>query len=111
TSERPAAVARPGMDRSADGPGRVLARPGSQTRAPASGYHGRNAPPRNATLIQVPLRSSKWADAWPRGRRPSPSAEGKPMPIVTVGQENNADIDIYYEDHGAGLPVVLIHGY
>ena len=33
------------------------------------------------------------------------------MPTVTVGQENNADIDIYYEDHGAGLPVVLIHGY
>jgi non-heme chloroperoxidase len=33
------------------------------------------------------------------------------MPAVTVGQENNADIDIYYEDHGAGPPVVLIHGY
>ena len=33
------------------------------------------------------------------------------MPTVTVGQENNADIDIYYEDHGAGRPVVLIHGY
>jgi non-heme chloroperoxidase len=33
------------------------------------------------------------------------------MPTVTVGQENNADIEIYYEDHGAGLPVVLIHGY
>src|SRR5437660_2340636 len=33
------------------------------------------------------------------------------MPAVTVGQENNADIKIYYEDHGAGPPVVLIHGY
>ena len=33
------------------------------------------------------------------------------MPTVTVGQENNAGIEIYYEDHGAGLPVVLIHGY
>src|ERR1700742_3817846 len=33
------------------------------------------------------------------------------MPIVTVGRENNADIEIYYEDRGAGLPVVLIHGY
>lgn len=33
------------------------------------------------------------------------------MPAVTVGQENRADIEIYYEDHGAGQPVVLIHGY
>jgi non-heme chloroperoxidase len=33
------------------------------------------------------------------------------MPTVTVGQENGADIDIHYEDHGAGQPVVLIHGY
>jgi non-heme chloroperoxidase len=33
------------------------------------------------------------------------------MPTVTVGKENSADIEIYYEDHGAGRPVVLIHGY
>jgi pimeloyl-ACP methyl ester carboxylesterase len=33
------------------------------------------------------------------------------MPTVTVRQENSADIGIYYEDHGAGPPVVLIHGY
>jgi non-heme chloroperoxidase len=33
------------------------------------------------------------------------------MPTVTVGQENNTAIEIYYEDHGAGQPVVLIHGY
>jgi non-heme chloroperoxidase len=33
------------------------------------------------------------------------------MPAVTVGRENNADIEIYYEDHGVGQPVVLIHGY
>jgi non-heme chloroperoxidase len=33
------------------------------------------------------------------------------MPKVTVGRENTGDIDIYYEDHGAGQPVVLIHGY
>ena len=33
------------------------------------------------------------------------------MPAVTVGRENSADIEIYYEDHGAGQPVVLIHGY
>jgi len=33
------------------------------------------------------------------------------MSKVTVGGENSGDIDIYYEDHGAGQPVVLIHGY
>jgi non-heme chloroperoxidase len=33
------------------------------------------------------------------------------MPYVTVGAENGADIEIYYEDHGTGQPVVLIHGY
>ena len=33
------------------------------------------------------------------------------MPTVTVGRENSGDIVIYYEDHGAGRPVVLIHGY
>jgi hypothetical protein len=32
------------------------------------------------------------------------------MPTVTVGQENSSDIELYYEDHGAGQPVVLIHG-
>ncbi len=33
------------------------------------------------------------------------------MPYVTVGQENSAAIQIYYEDHGSGPPVVLVHGY
>jgi non-heme chloroperoxidase len=33
------------------------------------------------------------------------------MPFVTVGSENGAGIEIYYEDHGVGQPVVLIHGY
>ncbi|GAA4576823.1 alpha/beta fold hydrolase [Planotetraspora kaengkrachanensis] len=33
------------------------------------------------------------------------------MPKVVVGQENGSDIEIYYEDNGTGVPVVLIHGY
>jgi non-heme chloroperoxidase len=33
------------------------------------------------------------------------------MPYITVGQENSAAIQIYYEDHGLGAPVVLVHGY
>ena len=33
------------------------------------------------------------------------------MPFITVGAENSAPIDLYYEDHGSGQPVVLIHGF
>lgn len=33
------------------------------------------------------------------------------MPTVVVGQENSAAVELYYEDHGSGQPVVLIHGY
>jgi non-heme chloroperoxidase len=33
------------------------------------------------------------------------------MPHFTVGKENSANIDLYYEDHGSGQPVILIHGY
>jgi len=33
------------------------------------------------------------------------------MAFITVGQENSTDIELYYEDHGSGQPVVLIHGY
>lgn len=33
------------------------------------------------------------------------------MPYITVGKENSAPIDLFYEDHGTGTPVVLIHGY
>jgi len=33
------------------------------------------------------------------------------MPYITVGKENSGNIELYYEDHGSGQPVVLIHGY
>ena len=33
------------------------------------------------------------------------------MPHFEVGKENSTSITLYYEDHGAGQPVVLIHGY
>lgn len=31
--------------------------------------------------------------------------------FINVGQENSTPIDLYYEDHGSGKPVILIHGY
>src|ERR1700744_5716866 len=33
------------------------------------------------------------------------------MPHCAVGKENSSNIELYYEDHGQGQPVVLIHGY
>lgn len=33
------------------------------------------------------------------------------MPYITVGRENSGPIQLYYDDHGDGRPVVLIHGY
>ncbi len=33
------------------------------------------------------------------------------MPFICVGVENATDIDLYYEDHGSGQPIVLIDGF
>ncbi|PSH03774.1 MAG: alpha/beta hydrolase [Acidobacteria bacterium] len=33
------------------------------------------------------------------------------MPFISVGEENSGKIDLYYEDHGKGKPVILIHGW
>ena len=33
------------------------------------------------------------------------------MPRINVGTENGRPIELHYEDHGSGRPVVLIHGY
>jgi len=33
------------------------------------------------------------------------------MPYISVGKENSGNLDLYYEDHGSGEPIVLIHGY
>jgi len=33
------------------------------------------------------------------------------MATITVGKENSTPIELYYEDHGSGSPVVLIHGW
>jgi non-heme chloroperoxidase len=33
------------------------------------------------------------------------------MPHLTVGKENSVNIDVYFEDHGTGKPVILVHGW
>jgi non-heme chloroperoxidase len=40
-----------------------------------------------------------------------PEPRSATMGTITVGKENSSSIDLYYEDHGAGAPVVLIHGW
>src|ERR1700732_5364476 len=37
--------------------------------------------------------------------------ESSPMGVIKVGQENSTPIEIYYEYHGSGPPVLLIHGW
>ncbi|MGC4005945.1 MAG: alpha/beta hydrolase [Pirellulales bacterium] len=33
------------------------------------------------------------------------------MPKFEVGRENSGAVELYYEDHGSGKPVLLIHGF
>ena len=33
------------------------------------------------------------------------------MAYMTVAKENSTAIELFYEDHGSGDPVILIHGY
>jgi len=48
-------------------------------------------------------------------RRPFPSGQWfgsvARMSYTTVSKENSTDIHLYYEDHGKGDAVILIHGY
>jgi non-heme chloroperoxidase len=61
-----------------------------------SGLGAASAEPNRMDALQVKSRITKESDA---------------MSSVNVGQENSTPIDLYYEDHGSGLPVVLIHGW
>jgi non-heme chloroperoxidase len=33
------------------------------------------------------------------------------MPYIAVGEETSSNVELHYEDHGEGQPVILIHGY
>jgi non-heme chloroperoxidase len=50
-----------------------------------------------------------------RGFTPRLAATANPrdhrMGTITVGQENSTPVELYYEDHGSGPPVILIHGW
>jgi non-heme chloroperoxidase len=38
-------------------------------------------------------------------------SEGTVMPYLAVGQDGAGAVDLYFEDRGAGAPVVLVHAY
>jgi len=46
-------------------------------------------------------------------QEPRPNSRSAPMDSnrIRVGKENSTNIELYYEDHGSGSPVVLIHGW
>src|SRR5881628_346090 len=64
-----------------------------------------------AAGVAAPLLSalpSTAAAESPLFQNPGGSATGN---RIRVGQENSTPIELYYEDHGSGSPVVLIHGW
>src|SRR5256712_3683738 len=46
-------------------------------------------------------------------QEPRPTSRSSPVDSdrIRVGKENSTNIELYYEDHGSGSPVVLIHGW
>src|SRR6266576_5660709 len=89
----------------------VLGRPAADQGTRPGGVRVRRAT-RSATVIPIATsRRNRPAAAPQPGAGGSSLTQGGLMPTVTVGQENSSDIEIHYEDHGAGQPVVLIHGY
>jgi non-heme chloroperoxidase len=64
--------------------------------ASQSGLGAASGEPNKMDVLQVKSRMRKESGA---------------MSFVNVGRENSTPIDLYYEDHGSGLPVVLIHGW
>jgi non-heme chloroperoxidase len=76
------------------------------------GFSRRDALSLATATLAVPLLPTFAGAA--QGERPQTSvttAGSKPMSFIKVGEENSLPIEIYYEDHGAGPPVVLIHGW
>jgi non-heme chloroperoxidase len=75
----------------------------SRSRAPENGMSRRDAITLAAAGLTAPLLP---AVSFAETRK-----ETNPMSYIKVGQENSQPIEIYYEDHGSGSPVVLIHGW
>jgi pimeloyl-ACP methyl ester carboxylesterase len=78
-------------------------------RRPSDYRHRGTASP-DATLLRLLLPD--WLRHCCRQRSFAETRKDtSPMSTIKVGQENSQSIEIYYEDHGSGSPVVLIHGW
>src|SRR6185312_15717521 len=53
---------------------------------------------------------SRWRTHTCLGAAPTPPEEAL-VATIPVGQENSTPIELYYEDHGDGPVVVLLHGW
>jgi pimeloyl-ACP methyl ester carboxylesterase len=62
-------------------------------------------------LSPRPLKFARKAEVPPGIAAFRVLSDGYRMSAITVGKENSTSIDLYYEDHGSGSPVVLIHGW
>jgi pimeloyl-ACP methyl ester carboxylesterase len=74
-----------------------------RSQAPATGISRRDTLTLAAAGLSAPLL--------PTTSFAQPSKEASLMSTIKVGQENSQPIELYYEDHGSGSPVVLIHGW
>src|SRR5580704_1673786 len=84
--------------------------------------HNRRRFLRNATLARAAAELATIGSADAQSSQTSPervpqirpgtdeSKRRYEMSYITVGKENSGDIELYYEDHGSGQPIVLIHG-
>jgi len=75
----------------------------SRSRASENGVYRRDALTLAAAGLAAPMLPTV---SFAQTRK-----ETNPMSYIKVGQENSQPIEIYYEDHGSGSPVVLIHGW
>jgi non-heme chloroperoxidase len=66
-----------------------------------------------AGLAAPLLPAGSTAAAAQQSSSPTQSSSGRTgmSSFIKVGQENSTPIELYYEDHGSGSPVVLIHGW
>src|SRR5258706_3855274 len=62
-------------------------------------------------FCNISVETPTWAEASNDYQRARMRGRRISMPYVSVGKENSGNIDLYYEDHCSGQPVVLSHGY